>query len=182
LKKVLCSWESPFANCLAALPVATTSVARSWTAGSTHYGHCVHGSHLPPMDHDRRNGRTPATRDATGICRVRFHVLAAQRPHEMVADVREQLRTRNNGGQTASEGGQGPSGSLRGRRIHTGDHRGRSAALARQGMSAGPFAYGVAGLLVVRRNPGGDPQGAERLRSGTVHRVALPSAAVVETR
>jgi hypothetical protein len=30
--------------------------------GSTHYGHCVHGSHLLPMDHDHRNDRTPAMR------------------------------------------------------------------------------------------------------------------------
>src|SRR5580692_5603614 len=35
--------------------------------GSTHYGYCVHGSHLPPMDHDHRNDRTPATRRAIGI-------------------------------------------------------------------------------------------------------------------
>src|ERR1700694_2456540 len=32
--------------------------------GSTHYGYCVHGSHLPPMDHDHGNDRTPATRCA----------------------------------------------------------------------------------------------------------------------
>src|SRR5687767_1767079 len=50
-----------------ALPVATTSVARSWTAGSTHCGHCVHGSHLLSMDRDRRDVRTPATRCATGF-------------------------------------------------------------------------------------------------------------------
>src|ERR1035438_1617957 len=30
--------------------------------GSTHCGYCVHGSHLLPMDHDRRNASTPATR------------------------------------------------------------------------------------------------------------------------
>ena len=35
--------------------------------GSTHCGYCVHGSHLLPMDHDRRNASTPATRCATGI-------------------------------------------------------------------------------------------------------------------
>ena len=35
--------------------------------GSTHYGYCVHGSHLLPMDHDRGNDRTPATRCAIGI-------------------------------------------------------------------------------------------------------------------
>ena len=35
--------------------------------GSTHCGYCVHGSHLLPMDHDRRNDSTPATRCATGI-------------------------------------------------------------------------------------------------------------------
>ncbi len=35
--------------------------------GSTHCGYCVHGSHLLPMDHDRRDGSTPATRRATGI-------------------------------------------------------------------------------------------------------------------
>src|SRR5580700_9909899 len=32
--------------------------------GSTHYGYCVHGSHLLPMDHDHRNDRTPMTRCA----------------------------------------------------------------------------------------------------------------------
>lgn len=26
--------------------------------GSTHCGYCVHGLHLPPMDHDRRNDPT----------------------------------------------------------------------------------------------------------------------------
>src|SRR5579863_2374171 len=35
--------------------------------GSTHYGYCVHGSHLLPMDHDHGNDRTPATRCAIGI-------------------------------------------------------------------------------------------------------------------
>ena len=35
--------------------------------GSTHCGYRVHGSHLLPMDHDRRNHRTPATRCATDI-------------------------------------------------------------------------------------------------------------------
>src|SRR5260370_30617211 len=35
--------------------------------GSTHCGYCVHGSHLLPMDHDRRNASTPATRCAAGI-------------------------------------------------------------------------------------------------------------------
>src|ERR1700733_8611669 len=32
--------------------------------GSTHYGYCAHGSHLPPMDHDHGNDRTPPTRCA----------------------------------------------------------------------------------------------------------------------
>ena len=35
--------------------------------GSTHYGYCVHGSHLLPMDHDHENNFTPATRCAIGI-------------------------------------------------------------------------------------------------------------------
>ena len=35
--------------------------------GSTHYGYCVHGSHLLPMDHDHGNDRTAATRCAIGI-------------------------------------------------------------------------------------------------------------------
>ena len=35
--------------------------------GSTHYGYCVHGSHLLPMDHEDGNDRTPATRCAIGI-------------------------------------------------------------------------------------------------------------------
>jgi hypothetical protein len=35
--------------------------------GSTHYGYCVHGSHLLPMHHDHGNDRTPATRSAIGI-------------------------------------------------------------------------------------------------------------------
>src|SRR6476661_5647726 len=38
--------------------------------GSTHYGYCVHGSHLLPMDHDHGNDRTPATRLAIGITPV----------------------------------------------------------------------------------------------------------------
>src|ERR1700693_878584 len=38
--------------------------------GSTHCGYCVHGSHLLPMDHDRRHASTPATRCATGIMPV----------------------------------------------------------------------------------------------------------------
>jgi hypothetical protein len=33
--------------------------------GSTHCGHCEHGSHLLPIDHDRGNASTPATRCAT---------------------------------------------------------------------------------------------------------------------
>src|SRR5579863_7054509 len=35
--------------------------------GSTHYGYCVHGSHLLPMDHDHGNDRTPTMRCAIGI-------------------------------------------------------------------------------------------------------------------
>ena len=35
--------------------------------GSTHCGYCVHGSHLLPTDHDRRDASRPATRCATGI-------------------------------------------------------------------------------------------------------------------
>src|ERR1700722_5466353 len=35
--------------------------------GSTHYGCCVHGSHLLPMDHDHGNDLTPATRCAIGV-------------------------------------------------------------------------------------------------------------------
>ena len=50
-----------------ALPVTTTSVARSCPAGSTHYRHCVHGSHLLPVEHDDGNARTLATRCAIGI-------------------------------------------------------------------------------------------------------------------
>ena len=38
--------------------------------GSTHYGYCVHGSHLLPMDHDRLDVSTPATRCAAGIMPV----------------------------------------------------------------------------------------------------------------
>jgi hypothetical protein len=34
---------------------------------STHSGYCVHGSHLLPIDHDRRNANRPATRCAIGI-------------------------------------------------------------------------------------------------------------------
>jgi hypothetical protein len=34
---------------------------------STHYRYCVHGTHLPPMDHDRQDASTPATRSAAGI-------------------------------------------------------------------------------------------------------------------
>src|SRR5258708_15416143 len=35
--------------------------------GSTHYGYCVHGPHLLPMDHDHGKDLTPATRYAIGI-------------------------------------------------------------------------------------------------------------------
>ena len=38
--------------------------------GSTHCGYCVHGSHLLPMDHDRQDASTPATRCAIGIMPV----------------------------------------------------------------------------------------------------------------
>jgi hypothetical protein len=38
--------------------------------GSTHSGYCVHGSHLLPIDHDRRNANRPATRCAIGIATV----------------------------------------------------------------------------------------------------------------
>jgi hypothetical protein len=38
--------------------------------GSTHCGYCVHGSHLLPIDHDRRNANRPATRCAIGIATV----------------------------------------------------------------------------------------------------------------
>ena len=34
---------------------------------STHCGYCVHGTHLLPMDHDRQDVSTPATRCAAGI-------------------------------------------------------------------------------------------------------------------
>ncbi len=48
------------ANCLAGLPVATTSVALDrGLQGSTHCEYCVHGTHLLPMDHDRQNASTP---------------------------------------------------------------------------------------------------------------------------
>ena len=46
--------------------------------GSTHYGYCVHGSHLLPVDHDHRNGRTPATRCAIGIKPVAVSLSNAQ--------------------------------------------------------------------------------------------------------
>ena len=38
--------------------------------GSTHCGNCVHGSHLLPIDPDRREGSRPATRCAIGIAPV----------------------------------------------------------------------------------------------------------------
>jgi hypothetical protein len=34
---------------------------------STQCGYCVHGAHLLPMDHDRQDVSTPATRCAAGI-------------------------------------------------------------------------------------------------------------------
>jgi hypothetical protein len=37
---------------------------------STHCGYCVHGTHLLPMDHDRQDVSTPATRCAAGIMPV----------------------------------------------------------------------------------------------------------------
>jgi Bacterial regulatory proteins, luxR family len=37
---------------------------------STHCGYCVHGTHLLPMDHDRQDASTPATRCAAGIMPV----------------------------------------------------------------------------------------------------------------
>jgi hypothetical protein len=37
---------------------------------STHCGYCVHGAHLLPMDHDRHDVSTPATRCAAGIMPV----------------------------------------------------------------------------------------------------------------
>jgi hypothetical protein len=71
VKKVLCSWESPFANCLAGRSRWRLPQSRDRELqGSTHFGYCVHGAHLPPTDPDRRNGRTPATRCATGFMPV----------------------------------------------------------------------------------------------------------------
>lgn len=49
-----------------ALPVATSSAARSWTAGSTHCGYSIHGSHLLRPGHDHGNLGTPAGPGATG--------------------------------------------------------------------------------------------------------------------
>src|SRR4029453_16222769 len=63
-----------------ALPMATTSVARSWTAGEHPLRIRVHGSHLLPMDHDRRNDRSPAPGCATGISPVAVSPPAAQPP------------------------------------------------------------------------------------------------------
>jgi len=62
LKKVLCSWESPFESCLSGRSRWRLPQSRDrGLQGSTHYGYCVHGSHLLPMDHDRRNASTPAS-------------------------------------------------------------------------------------------------------------------------
>jgi hypothetical protein len=49
---VLSSWESPFASCLSALPVATTSVARSCTAGE-HPLRILRPWVSPPADRSR---------------------------------------------------------------------------------------------------------------------------------
>jgi len=58
--------------------------------GSTHYGYCVHGSHLLPMDHDHGNDRTPATRLAIGITPVAVsHTLIPE-----TGPVTERLRVR----------------------------------------------------------------------------------------
>ena len=58
--------------------------------GSTHYGYCVHGSHLLPMDHDHGNDRTPATRLAIGIKPVAVsHMLIPE-----AGPVTERLRVR----------------------------------------------------------------------------------------
>ena len=52
---MLCSRNRLSRIACRALPVATISVARSSTAGSTQCGYCVHGFHLLPMDDDRPN-------------------------------------------------------------------------------------------------------------------------------
>ena len=38
--------------------------------GSTHCGYCVHGAHLPSMDHDPQDLSTPTTLGAVGIMPV----------------------------------------------------------------------------------------------------------------
>ena len=49
-----------------ALPAATTSVARSWTAGERPLVMLEHGSHLLPVEHDRQNTSTRLRRRALG--------------------------------------------------------------------------------------------------------------------
>jgi hypothetical protein len=45
--------------------------------GSTHYGYCVHGSHLLLIDHDPRDVSRPPTRCAIGIAPVAVYLANA---------------------------------------------------------------------------------------------------------
>ena len=54
LKKVSCSWESPFAKLPGGRSRWRLPQSRDrGRQGSTHCGYCVHGSHLLPTDHDQ---------------------------------------------------------------------------------------------------------------------------------
>src|SRR5829696_1328303 len=64
---------------------------------STHCGYCVHGTHLLPMDHDRRNASTPATRcaiDIMGGCRVAVerHTLICDAPQTVAIRITDRHR------------------------------------------------------------------------------------------
>ena len=74
--------------------------------GSTHYGYCVHGSHLLPMDHEHGNDRTPATRCAIGIKPV-----AVSLPNATPSSVMDPLRRRSSS--IGLPGTAGPMGDLR---------------------------------------------------------------------
>jgi hypothetical protein len=71
VKKVSCSWEVAFRQLPGGRSRWRLPQSRDrGLQGSTHYGHCVHGSHLLPMDHDRQDASTPATRCAIGVMPV----------------------------------------------------------------------------------------------------------------
>jgi hypothetical protein len=71
VKKVLCSRESPFANCLSGAPggdYLSRAIVNCKEAPTTDTAFM--GTHLLPIDHNHGNVSTPATRCAIGIMPV----------------------------------------------------------------------------------------------------------------